>query len=90
MPGVVVDGADDHTSRPGRDASERSALEVAAVIAGFQVFHFAGMARGNPFRKMLEFGCVGGGRDACEIEACVLGRAFHQGCDFVDGDRHAA
>src|ERR1700722_994028 len=81
---VVVDGANDDASRPGRDASERGALEIAAIVARFQVFHFASMASGNPFGKMLEFDGVGGGSDAREVEAGLVGGALDDGLQAAD------
>ena len=60
MLGVVVDGADDHAARPGRDPRERSAFEIAGIVARFQVFHLAGVAGGDPRREMLEFARVRG------------------------------
>src|ERR1700722_12313470 len=81
---VVVDGANDDASRPGRDAGERGALEIAAIVARSHVFHFAGVASGNPFGKMLEFDGVGGGSDAREVEAGLVGSALDDGLQTVD------
>ena len=53
MIGVVVDGADNDASRPGRDTSERGAFEIAPLISGLHVFHFTSVAGGDPFKKVL-------------------------------------
>jgi hypothetical protein len=34
------------------------------------------MPGGNPLGKMFEFGSVGCGSDACEVEACIFGGAL--------------
>ena len=76
---VVVDGADDDASCPGRNARERGPFESAVIVARFQVFHFAGMAGGNPFGKVLQFRSIGGRSDAREVEAGLFGGTLDDG-----------
>ena len=47
----------------GATAGQGAPLEVAAIVARFQVLHFAGLAGCNPLGKMLEFDGIGGRRD---------------------------
>ena len=59
-------------------------MRCAVVVARFHVFHFAGVAGGNPFGKMFEFGSIGGGGDARKVEAGLFGGALDDGFDVAD------
>ena len=72
---VVVDGANHYAFCPRRDPREGGAFEISLLVDGGQVFHFAGVASSNPFGKMFEFGSIGCGGDAREVEAGLLGSA---------------
>ena len=54
------------------------------LIARFHVFHIAGVAGGDPFGKVREFGGIGGGGDAGKIETRLFRGALDRGLDFVD------
>ena len=76
---VVVDGANHHAPRPGSDSIQGAPLEIAAVIERGHIFHFSGMTRGNPLGKMSEFGSIGGGSDARQVETGIVGGALDDG-----------
>ena len=69
----------------GATRASEARLRSPLIVARFQVFHFAGMASGNPFGKMFEFGSIGGGSDARKVEAGLLGGALDDGLYIIDG-----
>jgi hypothetical protein len=58
---------------------QRAPFEIAAIIERGHIFHFSGMTRGNPLGKMLEFGSIGGGSDARQVETGLVGGALDDG-----------
>ena len=85
---VVVDGADDHASRPRSNVRQRRALEIAAVVAGFEIFHFSGVAGCDPGGKMIEFRRVGSRSDARQIKSGLLGGPIDDRFYVADTIRH--
>src|SRR5579863_1127875 len=81
---VVVDGADDHTTRPGNRRAQRSALQLAIGITRFQILHFARVAGGDPLGELVEFREVSDGSDANQIEASIFRRLFYERRYFFD------
>jgi hypothetical protein len=58
---------------------QRAPFEIAAIIERGHIFHFSGMTRGNPLGEMLEFGSIGGGSDARQVETGLVGGALDNG-----------
>ena len=75
---VVVDRADDHTSRPRRGRPKRGTLEFSRFVACLEILHFSGIPRVDPIRKVVEFRKIAHGGYACQFKPRLAGGTLYQ------------
>ena len=83
--GVVVDGADNHASRPRESRFGRCAFEFPVFAPSLEIFHFPGTASCDPFREVVQFLMLAQWRDAGEFKSGLVRGRFD--LDFEFGSR---